>query len=360
MVLSQISSQNSAKKQQSISSFFTKPALPNRSPRIDKDESLFFSESEEDLGGRRASLTPKHTLDDGDVPASKRRHTQQDLPHRDSPSTEKPLNSITANQIKSPKLPGGTSKYTFSSSPNQDLENQVDDEETRQQKEKLHQRFLKKLGRPDSIAEIRRRNGYINEETPPGEVDDEDADDAELGETQKPTTNGRGGRKKASKLTPMEEQYLAIKRKHLDAIIIMEVGYKFKFFGEDARVAAKELSIVCIPGKFRYDEHISEAHLDRFASASIPVHRLHVHIKRLIGAGHKVGVVRQLETAALKAVGDNRNAPFTRKLTNLYTKGTYIDDVEGVETSIGAPSGVPATGYLVAVTEHNSNGWGTE
>ena len=159
----------------------------------------------------------------------------------------------------------------------------------------------------------------------------------------------------------MEKQFLDIKRKHLDTILIVEVGYKFKFFGEDARVAAKELSIVCIPGKFRYDEHPSEAHLDRFASASVPVHRLHVHVKRLVGAGHKVGVVRQLETAALKAVGDNRNAPFTRKVTNLYTKGTYIDDVEGLEGPVGAPSGgAPATGYLLCITEQNSKGLGTD
>jgi len=40
----------------------------------------------------------------------------------------------------------------------------------------------------------------------------------------------------------------------MDAILIVEVGYKFKFFGEDARIAAKELGIVCIPGKFRFDE----------------------------------------------------------------------------------------------------------
>lgn len=102
----------------------------------------------------------------------------------------------------------------------------------------------------------------------------------------------------------------------------------------------------------------SEAHLTRFASASIPVHRLHVHVKRLVSAGHKVGVVRQIETAALKAVGDNRNAPFERKLTNLYTKGTYIDDVEGLEGA--APSLSPATGYLLCMTESNAKGWGND
>lgn len=105
----------------------------------------------------------------------------------------------------------------------------------------------------------------------------------------------------------------------------------------------------------------SEAHLSRFASASIPVHRLHVHVKRLVEAGYKVGVVRQLETAALKAAGENRNAPFVRKLTNLYTKGTYIDDVEGLEESSGnSGSASTSTGYLLCMAESNAKGWGND
>jgi hypothetical protein len=36
----------------------------------------------------------------------------------------------------------------------------------------------------------------------------------------------------------------------------------------------------------------------------------------------QVGVVRQTETAALKKAGDNRGAPFTRRLTALYTRAT--------------------------------------
>jgi DNA mismatch repair protein MSH3 len=72
-----------------------------------------------------------------------------------------------------------------------------------------------------------------------------------------------------------------------------------------------------------------------------------------------VGIVRQLETAALKAAGDNRNTPFTRKLTNLYTKGTYIDDAEGLD--VDAPSGgAPATGYLLCITETNAKGTGAD
>ena len=75
-----------------------------------------------------------------------------------------------------------------------------------------------------------------------------------------------------------------------------------------------------------------------------------------------MGVVRQLETAALKAAGDNRNAPFVRKLTNTYTKGTYIDDVEGLEGLGASPASntSPSTGYLLCLTESNAKGWGND
>jgi DNA mismatch repair protein MSH3 len=80
-----------------------------------------------------------------------------------------------------------------------------------------------------------------------------------------------------------------------------------------------------------------------------------------VAAGHKIGVVRQIETAALKKAGDNRNTPFIRKLTNVYTKGTYIDDIEGLDQPSDAPSGgAPATGYLLCITETKAKGWGTD
>lgn len=50
-----------------------------------------------------------------------------------------------------------------------------------------------------------------------------------------------------------------------------------------------------------------------------------------------------------------------RQLTNLYTKGTYIDDTEGLETDVAGPSGgAPASGHLLCVTETNAKGWGTD
>ncbi|KAI9796319.1 MAG: Mismatch repair protein msh3 [Piccolia ochrophora] len=301
--------------------------------------------------------------------------------------TEEIGDSTSNHDVTSPSR---ASKYRFDTSQSlahdgQHLDDDAHTTDKHKQKLRLHQRFVEKLGHPDSIVELKRRTWHGAEDpvddVARGEPDGEDADDGVEGSFNATTTTPKHGRgavvelvaakKTTARLTPMEKQMLEIKRKHIDTLLVIEVGYKFRFFGEDARVAAKELSIVCIPGKLRYDaEHPSEAHLDRFASASIPVHRLHVHVKRLVAAGHKVGVVRQLETAALKAVGDNRNTPFTRKLTNIYTKGTYVDDVEGLNpptadasagaSTAGSGGAAPATGYLLCLTETNAKAQGTD
>lgn len=118
--------------------------------------------------------------------------------------------------------------------------------------EELHRRFVKKLGNPDAL-----RWGRPAQQDEAANDDEEEADaEADDAEASAPVSAGRIKKKgaKTGKLTPMELQFLDIKRKHLDTLLIVEVGYKFRFFGEDARIAAKELSIVCIPGKMRYDE----------------------------------------------------------------------------------------------------------
>ena len=394
----------SAKKQQSISNFFGKASTAKKPPTLvssasttsDKhvndgavEECLFLGETsdQDDATASQESLHPpkrKHgSLGSGNddtyaqnavsqhskKPRLSKGRSVPDLerndvspPHVQTTNDSPQFKSSSINYQQPDKSSERTSQYVFSSTPAREP-GIVDDEETRRLKQRLHQRFVKKLGRPDSIADIRRRNKLLNEGAE-NEAGSDDGEQAEEQELDKPVARGKKGatsKKGANKLTPMEQQVLEIKRNHMDTLLIVEVGYKFKFFGEDARTAAKELSIVCIPGKFRYDEHPSEAHIDRFASASIPVHRLHVHVKRLVRAGHKVGVVRQLETAALKAVGDNRNAPFVRKLTNVYTKGTYIDDIDDQDDSSSGPSAsAPATGYLVCITESNAKGWGTD
>ncbi|PSN60621.1 DNA mismatch repair protein MSH3 [Corynespora cassiicola Philippines] len=373
-----LSSGSQKTKQKTISSFFTprpsqapkppapKPASPttaNGAPRANDDAS---DEDDSPPIARSTALRRKRTVQDEDsdqdtgtaAPAPKRvRSTAGDsVEDAQRPSLAQASES-GLNIARNPKVTDRTSKYVFASSPPVLDEDEEDAAVSQKQKQKLHEKFVKKLGRPDSFAELRRKNKLISDEKEGDEGEGNDDED----EPPKPAKGKKGAAKKSgSKLTPMEIQYLDIKRKHLDTVIVVEVGYKFKFFGEDARIASKELGIVCIPGKFRYDEHFSEAHYDRFASASFPVHRLQVHVKRLVQANYKVGVVRQIETAALKAAGDNKSGPFVRKLTNLYTKGTYVDDVEGLGPTESTGPGAQATGYLLCITETNAKGWGTD
>lgn len=366
------------RKQPTISSFFTQKPSSQQS-------ALNGSEAAEERSSKKRPASPVEDHDQKQAPEpepeaededevvvrpTKRARTNGSIPAELKQPAEIPANP--PSQLSSSQR---TDVFKFQSSPAGATTTEDDhgDAQWKKQREKLHQKFVRKLGGADCLIGIGRAAA-----SDVAAAENEEGEDEE--EAPPPPTKGKGAKKGGSKLTPMEKQVIEIKRKHMETVLVIEVGYKFRFFGEDARIAAKELGIVCIPGKFRFDERMlrstwewldcwlmfyftdpSEAHIDRFASASIPVHRLHVHVKRLITAGHKVGVVRQIETAALKAAGDNRNAPFVRKLTNLYTKGTYIDDIEGLEgPAPAAGHASPATGYMLCITESNAKGWGND
>ncbi|PHH91276.1 hypothetical protein CDD83_1086 [Cordyceps sp. RAO-2017] len=347
-------SKPTGKKQQSLTSFFTPKTVNGLAASFEKQSRATGSAADETSSRKRPIEDEPDAPNDEPPRAAKKARVVPQIAEAEakgSASAELGGNgtSVAPSARADRYLYDGSSSAT---APERDEAR--DDESTTRKNEELHRRFVKKLGHPDALSW--RARGQPEEAA----AGDEDGDvDGEADEEDAPVLPSKAKKKgaKPGKLTPMETQFLDIKRKHLDTILIVEVGYKFRFFGEDARIAAKELSIVCIPGKLRYDEHPSEAHLDRFASASIPVPRLSVHAKRLVAAGHKVGVVRQVETAALKKAGDNRNAPFVRKLTNLYTKGTYIDENGELDQQTdGAPSG----GYLLCITETRSKGSGTD
>ncbi|KAK7343678.1 hypothetical protein VNO77_12606 [Canavalia gladiata] len=140
---------------------------------------------------------------------------------------------------------------------------------------------------------------------------------------------------KPLRYTPLEQQVVDLKAKYPDVLLMIEVGYKYRFFGQDAEDAARVLGIY--------------AHMDHnFLTASIPTFRLNVHVRRLVSAGYKVGVVKQTETAAIKAHCSNRLGPFCRGLSALYTKATLeaAPDLGGGEEGCGSESN-----YLLCVVD---------
>jgi DNA mismatch repair protein MSH3 len=270
------------KQQQSISSFFT-PKTPNgvnRAPKKSERTPVPQTSSDEE-----STASPNIYDADSDNEGSRSRSVRGRSPKR--PLVEDPdaINNGGDRSSKRLKGDGGgslsilekqppragndtgrisatkksvisprTEQYLYSdgSSSSAALPEEETDGVVQSQRDELHRKFVRKLGHPDSITQIKRKNWQITEET--AQLDEEDVEgEEEEDETPQPA-KGRKKGAKTGKLTPMELQMLEIKRKHMDAILIVEVGYKFKFFGEDARIAAKELGIVCIPGKFRFDE----------------------------------------------------------------------------------------------------------
>uniref|UniRef100_H2PG02 DNA mismatch repair protein MSH3 n=1 Tax=Pongo abelii TaxID=9601 RepID=H2PG02_PONAB len=228
----------------------------------------------------------------------------------------------------------------------------------RVQTESLQERFavLPKCTDFDDISLLHAKNAVSSEDLK-CQINQKDTTLFDLSQFGSSNTSHENLQKTASKpankrsksiYTPLELQYIEMKQQHKDAVLCVECGYKYRFFGEDAEIAARELNIYC--------------HLDHnFMTASIPTHRLFVHVRRLVAKGYKVGVVKQTETAALKAIGDNRSSLFSRKLTALYTKSTLIgedvnpliklDDAVNVDEIMTDTS----TSYLLCISENKEN-----
>ncbi|XP_062068478.1 DNA mismatch repair protein Msh3 isoform X2 [Lepus europaeus] len=196
--------------------------------------------------------------------------------------------------------------------------------QTRVRTERLQERFavLPRCTDYDDLDLLRAKNAAASEDSnsQARQKDKTLSDLSPFGSSQTSHEDGQQAcdpkplnKRSKSVYTPLELQFLEVKRQHQDAVLCVECGYKYRFFGEDAEIAARELNIYC--------------HLDHnFLTASIPTHRLFVHVRRLVAKGYKVGVVKQTETAALKAIGDNKSSLFSRKLTALYTKSTLIGE----------------------------------
>ncbi|KAI8998992.1 muts domain V-domain-containing protein [Trametes punicea] len=142
--------------------------------------------------------------------------------------------------------------------------------------------------------------------------------------------------------TPFELQVRDLKAKNPGTVLMIQAGYKMLFFEEDAKIASKELGVVCFPKR-------------NLLTAMIPLHRRDVHLKKLLSQGYKVGIVEQTETAALKKAGATRNELFEREVTHLYTAVTYVDDLNSVDEL--DPNAAPP---LMCLLEELNGGMGAD
>ena len=141
---------------------------------------------------------------------------------------------------------------------------------------------------------------------------------------------------KKKALTPLERQIMQLKEQHIDKLLLWQIGYKYKAFGEDARKCASLLNIMFIDGGD------GGRRSSEFSYCSFPDFKLHINLMRILECGHKVGIVKQAESSIVKSIekedkrgdkpksknpdADSPSGVMKREVTAVYTKGTYMGD----------------------------------
>ena len=113
-------------------------------------------------------------------------------------------------------------------------------------------------------------------------------------------------------LSPMMQQYLAIKEQHKDQILFFRLGDFYEMFFEDAKLASRELELTLTGRDCGLEE--------RAPMCGVPYHSCEIYIKRLIDKGYKVAICEQMENPA-EAKGIVK-----RDIVRIVTPGTVTDN----------------------------------
>ena len=133
-------------------------------------------------------------------------------------------------------------------------------------------------------------------------------------------------------ITPMRKQYLTIKQRYVDCIVLFRLGDFYEAFDEDAKIVSKVLDIV-LTGR-GMDKN------NRVPMAGVPFHALEGYLGRLVQAGYKVAICEQLTNAS------ESESLVERDVVRIVTAGTLSESSLLEERS---------NNYLAAIFEDNGD-----
>ncbi len=112
------------------------------------------------------------------------------------------------------------------------------------------------------------------------------------------------------KQTPMQRQYLELKRQHPDSILMFRLGDFYEMFNEDAKVASEILDIVLTS---------RGEGVDRWPMCGVPHHSVEGYIAKLLNSGHTVALADQVEDAS------EAKGLVKREVVRVITPGTILE-----------------------------------
>ena len=98
-----------------------------------------------------------------------------------------------------------------------------------------------------------------------------------------------------AELTPMMQQYRAVKARNPDCLLFFRLGDFYEMFEEDARIASRELDLTLTSRDHAKDKSAE----DKIPMCGVPYHSSEGYIARLVAKGYKVAICEQMEDPAL-------------------------------------------------------------
>jgi DNA mismatch repair protein MutS len=131
-----------------------------------------------------------------------------------------------------------------------------------------------------------------------------------------------------SKQTPMQRQYLQLKRQYPDCILMYQLGDFHEMFNEDAKIASRILDIVLTA---------RGEGVDKWPMCGVPNHSVDGYIAKLLQAGYTVAIARQMEDPS------QAKGLVKRDVVRVITPGTVLESTMLDDTT---------NNYLVALVRH--------
>jgi DNA mismatch repair protein MutS len=110
--------------------------------------------------------------------------------------------------------------------------------------------------------------------------------------------------------TPMRRQYLQIKKRYPDTVVLFRLGDFYETFDDDAKLVAQVCDIVLTSRPVGKNQ--------RVPLAGVPYHAVEGYVAKLIQAGHKVALVEQVGEVPAKGLVD-------REVVRVVTPGTVVE-----------------------------------
>ena len=142
---------------------------------------------------------------------------------------------------------------------------------------------------------------------------------------------------RVKKATPMMAQYLKIKSKYQDYLLLYRMGDFYELFFEDAVIASQALSITLTKRGKHEDESIP--------MCGVPAHSCEPYLHKLIEQGYSVALCEQVEDPSL-AKARGAKSVVKREVTRLITPGTLTEE------NLLNPN---TANYLTAIASYTNN-----